>query len=100
MVSNIRRSGVAEVERSAFQAGVRQGGGSGSPAPLPGKAQGECTMVLPSFEFDVDMLAAIGIHPAAVREVIAEDRALRCADREAAFPERCILFPASGSSRR
>ena len=57
-------------------------------------------MVLPSFEFDVDTLAAIGIHPAAVREVLAEDRALRCADREAVFPARCILYPASGSPRR
>ena len=57
-------------------------------------------MVLPSFEFDFDgdMFAAIGIHPAAVREVLAEDRALRCADREAVFPER--LFPASPPASR
>ena len=64
-------------------------------------------MVLSSFDtgFDFeaplagDMLAAIGIHPASVREVIAEDRALRCADREVAFPERHLadLYPAPAS---
>ena len=69
-------------------------------------------MVLSSFDtgFDFeaplagDMLAAIGIHPASVREVIAEDRALRCADREAVFPERRIAdlypTPACGSAAR
>jgi len=61
-------------------------------------------MVLSSFDtgFDFeaplagDMLAAIGLHPASVREVIAENRALRCADREAVFPERHLadLYPA------
>ena len=69
-------------------------------------------MVLSSFDtgFDFeaplagDMLAAIGIHPAAVHEVIAEDQALRCADREVAFPERHLadLYPAPvcGSAAR
>ncbi len=43
-----------------------------------------------------ELLAELGIPSACVREVIAEDRALRCADREAVFPERRIadLFPA------
>ena len=69
-------------------------------------------MVLSSFDtgfdFEVplagDMLAAVGIHPDCVREVIAEDRALRCADREVAFPERRIAdfypVPACGSAAR
>ncbi len=43
-----------------------------------------------------ELLAELGIPSACVREVIAEDRALRCADREAVFPERRIadLLPA------
>ena len=61
-------------------------------------------MFLSSFDtgFDADtplagdMLAEIGVHPATVREAIAEDRALGCPDRDAVFPERRLadLYPA------
>ena len=64
-------------------------------------------MFLSSFDtgFDADtplagdMLAEFGVHPAAVREAIAEDRALRCPDRDAVFPERRLadLYPAPAS---
>ena len=65
-------------------------------------------MFLSSFDFNApaagDMLAEIGIRPAAVRDVIAEDRALRCPDRDAVFPERRIAdlypVPASRSAAR
>ena len=64
-------------------------------------------MFLSSFDSGLDleapvageMLAAIGIHSDCVREVIAEDRALRCADRDAVFPKRHLadLYPAPAS---
>ena len=46
-----------------------------------------------------DLLAQLGVRPAAVREVAAEDRALRCPDRDAVFPERRLadLFPVPAS---
>ncbi len=37
-----------------------------------------------------ELLAELGVRPELVREVIAEDRALRCADRETVFPEQRI----------
>ena len=60
-------------------------------------------MFLASFDFDApaagDLLAELGVRPAAVREVAAEDRALRCPDRGAVFPERRLadLFPVPAS---
>jgi len=35
-----------------------------------------------------DLLAEIGIDPAAAREAIEDDRAVRCPERPAAYPER------------
>ena len=44
----------------------------------------------PSFDLPAGraLLSEFGIDPAAVREAIEHDRAIRCPDREAAFPER------------
>ncbi len=35
-----------------------------------------------------DLLAEMGIDPAAVHEAIEDDRAIRCPERPAAYPER------------
>ena len=49
-------------------------------------------MFHPDFDFDtpsgVELLAEIGVVPHTVREVIEHDRAIRCPDRGAVFPER------------
>ena len=64
----------------------------GSPAPMPGRATARetKTMFLSSFDTDpnfdaptgADLLAEFGIHPAAVRETIEDDRARRCPERD------------------
>ena len=45
----------------------------------------------PEFAFDVptgsSLLAEVGIRPEHVREVVEDDRAIRCPDRGAAYPE-------------
>ena len=61
-------------------------------------------MFNPDFQLDVptggDLLAEIGLDPRAITEVVEDDRAMRCPDRGAVFPERRFadLFPAA--SRR
>ena len=50
-----------------------------------------------------DLLAEIGLDPQAVREVIEDDRARRCPDRGAVFPDRRIaefFTPMSGPGGR
>ena len=46
----------------------------------------------PDFHLDaptgLNLLAELGIHPAAVREVIADDRAIRCPDRDSVLTDR------------
>ena len=37
-----------------------------------------------------ELLAEIGIDPAVIQEVIEDDRAVRCPDRDAVFPDRTI----------
>ena len=60
-------------------------------------------MFLASFDFETpaagDVLAELGVRPASVREVVAEDRALRCPDRDTVFPEQRLadLFPVPAS---
>jgi len=41
------------------------------------------------------LLAELGIDPAAVREAIEDERAMRCPERPAVYPEHCFagLFP-------
>ena len=49
----------------------------------------------PDTHFDVptgDLLAEIGIDPAAASEVIAEDRAVRCPGRDQVRPDRGTAF--------
>ena len=49
----------------------------------------------PDIHIDVptgNLLAEIGIDPAAASEVIAEDRALRCPDRDRVRPDRGTAF--------
>ncbi len=49
----------------------------------------------PDTHFDIptgDLLAEIGIDPAAASEVIAEDRASRCPGREQVRPDRGTAF--------
>ena len=45
----------------------------------------------PDFAFDIptgsSLLAEVGIRPEHVREVVEDDRAIRCPDRGAAYPE-------------
>ena len=56
-------------------------------------------MFNPDFQLDVptggDLLTEIGLDPRAISEVIEDDRAMRCPDRGAVFPERRLadLFP-------
>ena len=40
----------------------------------------------------VSLLAETGVDPAAASEVIAEDRAIRCPDREQVLPDREAAF--------
>ena len=49
----------------------------------------------PDIHLDVptgNLLAEIGIDPAAASEVIAEDRAIRCPDRDRVLPDRGAAF--------
>ena len=58
-------------------------------------------MFNPDFNLDVptgaDLLAEFGLDPQAISAVIEDDRAMRCPDRGAVFPERRFadLFPAT-----
>ena len=49
-------------------------------------------MFHPDYSFDLpagsSLLAEIGIDPLTVREVVEDDRAIRCPERGAVFPER------------
>lgn len=52
-------------------------------------------MLDPDIHIDVPtgaLLAEIGIHPAAVSEVILHDRAMRCPDRDQVLPDRGTAF--------
>ena len=51
----------------------------------------------PGLPADGLLLAELGIDPAAVREAIEDERAIRCPERPAAYPEHCFanLFPES-----
>ncbi len=61
-------------------------------------------MFIPDFHLDAptggDLVAELGLDPRSISEVIEDDRAMRCPDRGAVFPERRFadLFPAA--SRR
>ena len=60
-------------------------------------------MFNPDFQLDVptggDLLAEIGLDPRAISEVIEDDRAMRCPDRGAVFPERRFADLFHGSAR-
>ena len=42
----------------------------------------------PDLPADSDLLADLGIDPSTVREIAEDDRAIRCPERPAAYPER------------
>ena len=60
----------------------------------------------PDYDFDIPaggILAETGLDPRAVREVIEDDRARRCPDRGAVFPDHRIagrFTPMSGPDGR
>ena len=80
--------------RKAFEgASAQEGRGSGASGPTPGAAQ-EMKMFDPYTDFvsvtpACDLLAETGIDPRTVREVIEDNRRVRC-------PERGAVFPAHG----
>ncbi|MDE0538871.1 MAG: hypothetical protein OXH94_09120 [Rhodospirillales bacterium] len=55
----------------------------------------------PNLPTGSDLLAEVGIDPAAVRDAIEDDRAIRCPDRGAVYPERSFtrLVPEPASAQ-
>ena len=85
----------AESEKS-FRGGERpESGRERFPSQAPGSAREAPAMFDPDIHIDIptgDLLAEIGIDPAAASEVIAEDRSIRCPGRDQVRPDRGTVF--------